>query len=69
MKQISDEQLEQIGLLADKADNFHGASQLPLPPQMHVKQLSVGMKEIRNELREIHTAISGEDVWVNHPKD
>jgi hypothetical protein len=69
MKQISDGQLEQIGLLADKADNYHGASQLRLPPQMHVEQLSIGMKEIRDELREIHTAISGEDVWEHHPKD
>jgi hypothetical protein len=67
MRQITDEQLEQIGLLADKANNFTGAAQLPLPPKMHVEQLSIGMADIRDELRGLYQAITGDNPWEHHP--
>lgn len=66
-KHITDEQLEQIGLLADKANNFTGAAQLPLPPHIHVEQLSSGMASLRDELRAVYRAVSGDDPWENHP--
>lgn len=66
--EISEEQLEQIGLLADKADNLLGAVKLPLPPHVHIQGMTGGLKDIRSELREIYKAVSGSDPWEHHPE-
>ena len=57
----------QIGLLADRLDNLIGAMQLPLPAHMHLEGLRVALPEIRNALRLIYTAETGEDPWSTHP--
>jgi hypothetical protein len=58
---------EQVGQLADRIDNLLGAMQLPLPPAMHVQQLRVALPQIRDVLRLIYTAETGEDPWCTHP--
>lgn len=62
---MTPDQLEAIGKLADKADNFWHAAQLPVSHVIHAKSLTEGMKEIRDELRALYVACggSGED-WV-----
>lgn len=58
---------EQIGLAADRVDNLIGALQLPLPAQMHVDQLRRALPELRDTLRLIYIAETGEDPWGTHP--
>lgn len=57
-----EEVLETVGRLADKANNFFHATQLPgLPPEIHIEGLAGGMKDIRDELRKVYVEVSGED--------
>lgn len=49
---LSNDDLESLGLLVDRMDNFAAASVLPLPAQMHADALSAGMAELRDELRD-----------------
>jgi hypothetical protein len=58
---------EQIGRLADRVDNLAHALQLPMPAAMHVAQLRAALPEIRDALRLIYTAETGEDPWSTHP--
>jgi hypothetical protein len=59
---------EQIGRLADRVDNLAHALQLPLPAAMHVEQLRAALPEIRDALRLIYTAETGDDPWSTHPR-
>lgn len=54
---------ERIGLLADRCDNLHAASQLPLPAGQHLPILRVSLLELRDELRAMHIEITGDDPW------
>lgn len=58
-----DEYWEQIGKLADKADNFLAATNLPMPPEFHLKQLKVGLKEISDALKLIYQDVTGINPW------
>jgi hypothetical protein len=58
---------ELIGQVADRLDNLIGALQLPLPPQIHVAQLGRALPEVRDTLRLIYIAETGEDPWATHP--
>lgn len=55
--------LEIIGRLADKADNFVHSTALPVDPAIHVEGLTGGMKEIRDELRKFYCDATGTDPW------
>lgn len=44
---------EELGLLADKADNLVAATQLPMPPSFHVEGLKGGVEAIAKKLREL----------------
>jgi hypothetical protein len=66
---ITDEQLERIGQLADKADNFltyadsaHGFA-ASLSTTMRFEALKTGLTELRDELRAAVVEIGGEDPW------
>lgn len=58
---------DQIGKAADRVDNLIGALQLPLPAQMHVDQLKIALPELRDMLRLIYIAETGEDPWATNP--
>jgi hypothetical protein len=60
---ITDEQLEELGRLADQANNLAAASQLPLPAAQHVVHLRNGLLSIDQALRKLYVEISGDDPW------
>jgi hypothetical protein len=55
--------IEQLGLLADRIDNLLGAMQLSMPAQFHLDQLKAALPGLRDQLRLIYIAESGEDPW------
>jgi hypothetical protein len=64
MIELTYEQLETIGAMADKADNLVSASMLDLPVGIHIQCLTAGLREIRETLREVHDAINRVDTSV-----
>jgi hypothetical protein len=60
---VSEEQLQQIGRLADKCDDYAAASRLPMPAPFHVAQLRAGLEDLSRELRALYVAIAGRDPW------
>lgn len=60
-----DTQVEQIGRLADKADNYVAASHLPIQPAMHLRATREGLAEIAKELKEIYVAITGRNPEIS----
>jgi hypothetical protein len=67
MTEITDDQTEALGMLADKLDTALYAAKLPLPPQMHVEQLSNIIREVRDELATHVRDILGDDPWDTNP--
>lgn len=61
--------LEAIGQLADKADNYIAASQLPLPAMIHLEQLRIGLQQISDGLKAVVREVSGEDPWAEPGED
>lgn len=59
----ADDSLETVGQLVDKCENYMSATELPLPPHIHVQGLSAGMKELRDRMKELYFQLGGEDVW------
>ena len=57
------EHLERIGELADRLDNLLAATNLPLSPEFHLRQVKVGLEEISKELKAIHKDVTGVDAW------
>ena len=60
---MTQEQLDQIGEIADDCDNFAHAAQLPMPPQFHVEQLTRGFEHVRDLLRALYVEASGDNPW------
>lgn len=54
---------ERVGLVADRADAIAVALTLPIPAATHVECLRSALPEIRDELRAIVVAMTGEDPW------
>lgn len=59
----SDALAEQIGTLADKCDNMRAASSMPLPADVHLPILRSALLDLRNDLRALHVAITGDNPW------
>lgn len=54
---------EQIGLLADKADNLAAASTLGVRPEIHIEGMRGGLESIARELKALVIALTGENPW------
>lgn len=67
MAQITEEQIEQIGQLAETADNLVAASKLRLPTAMIAEQSIIGLRGLVKELRALVVTLSGEDPWEMPP--
>lgn len=66
MSELNTDQIaERIGTLADKCDNMHAASSMPLPAEAHLPILRSAMLDLRNDLRALHVAMTGDDPWSN----
>ena len=59
--------VEQISDVAETLDNLAGALQLPMPAPMHVTQLRGRLPELRDSVRSIYTALTGNNPWITHP--
>lgn len=57
--------MEEVGRLADEVDNYLAATNLPMPAAFHLEQLKAGLKGMSAKLKEIYTAVSGENPWGN----
>lgn len=53
--------VERVGLMADSADNYLAATQLPLPLQMHVGGLKIGMEDLRDQLIALYRDLGGRE--------
>jgi hypothetical protein len=61
---MSEDDIQRIADLSEKAENYAHAAKLPLPDHLHVEQLTIGMKALRDELREIYIRTTGNNPWV-----
>jgi hypothetical protein len=55
---------QQIASVEKRIDNLIGAMQLPLPAQYHLDQLKLVLPELRDTLRLIYIAETGDDPWT-----
>jgi len=60
---ITEDQLDDLGRLADMADNYHAASGLQLPASMHIECLRTGMAAISEQIKAIYVKTSGKNPW------
>lgn len=63
MKEMTDDQLEELGQFADEIDNLCGAMELPMPPAFHVEQLKKLLPRIATKIKVMVVAIGGDDPW------
>ena len=59
--EITHEQLDRIGRIADKADNYLAAASLPLRNEIHIEGLKTGMREIAEMAGELYRELGGEE--------
>ena len=60
---MTQEQLDQIGEIADRCDNLAHAARLPMPPEFHVTQLTRALANVRDQLRALYVEASGDNPW------
>lgn len=61
--EITPEQLDTLGRLADTAENYAAASRLPMPPAFHVEQLRAGLEDLAAQIKQVYVVIAGENPW------
>ena len=60
---MTNEQAEKLGGIVEKADNLLGATNLPLPPQVHINGLKSGLGEVRKIAHALYVELVGNDPW------
>jgi len=60
---ITEDQLEDLGRIADMADNYHAAAGMQLPASMHIECLRTGMAAISEQIKKIYVEASGANPW------
>lgn len=68
---MTDELLEQLGMLIDKADNYLALQENHfLPPHARLDAAVKGLVDVRDEMLAFYLGNGGEDVWVvGHPME
>jgi len=64
MKIITVEQLDELGRIADQANNLAAASQLPVKAEIHIEGMRSGLEDIDKALRKLYIEISGDNPWA-----
>lgn len=67
MMEITQEQIDTIGELADTCDNNVEASRLPIPAETHVEMLRGALEEISRQLKNIYKDVAQDDPWAVQP--
>lgn len=63
-KKMTEDQLEEIGQLADKAYNYLHGLLLNLSPSMAIDMLKTGLLDLKTELRKMYFESGGDpDTW------
>ena len=62
MKALTKDQLEQLGSLIDKADNY--LALVKISSVLHVDALQHGLTEIRTGMHDLYVAIAKDDPWA-----
>ncbi len=60
---MDEAQLETLGQLVDKAENFLSLQKMPIPEKMRVESLIQAVTELRDEIKSFYLENGGEDVW------
>ena len=61
---MNEKQLEILGQLVDKAENYLALGNAPnLPAIVLLDELEQGIKELRDEIKKLYLDSGGEDVW------
>ena len=56
--------IEKVAEVAETLDNLLGALQLPMPPAFHVEQMKSHLPDLREKLRAVYVAETGENPWA-----
>lgn len=54
---------DQLGAEIDRLENLHGALQLPMPAEFHVRQLREALPDVARRLKEGYVGLTGENPW------
>lgn len=65
--QITDDQLEEFGQMADTCDNLIGALEMPLPPAMQIEQTKLALQKLSAQIKALVVAIGGDNPWEEAP--
>lgn len=60
---IDPDAAEDLGRAIDRVNNFTHALLIPVPAEMHVEQLKIGLPEVVTELKTAFAAVTGENPW------
>lgn len=60
---ITDEQLDEVGQVADILDNLLAASAMKLPPEKKLQYTLGNLRELSARLKSIVVSVSGDDPW------
>ena len=60
---LTEDQLEDLGRIADMADNYRAAAGMQLPASMHIECLRTGMAAISEQIKGIYVEASGANPW------
>lgn len=66
---ITQEQLDELAELAEKAGNLVAASRLRVSPAIHLEGMRSGLESIEAALRRLYVEISGENPWSHNEDD
>jgi hypothetical protein len=63
VSEIGQENIEELGRLADRADSLLGALELPLSPEMHIEAVTTALQCMSESLKTVYREVTGEDPW------